>query len=191
MPVPGAGRSARGARGGGGAHGGGAAATAAADAAAAASGSGGGMGQQWGAPGEAARRARAAHEAAVTGLIPLPGGQAWLSAGGEGRLRLWDARTWHNLLVSFGGGGGAGLRGARAHRLAASDDGRTAFVPLGNNVQVYDVRTGAHLHSLAQGHYGPVRCCAFSSALREVFSGGDDGQLLVWTPGAMLNDDDA
>lgn len=57
-------------------------------------------------------------------------------------------------------------------------------------MQVLDVRCGGTVHGLSQGHYGGVSCCAYSGASRDLFTGGDDGQLLAWSPAAMLEADE-
>lgn len=81
-----------------------------------------------------------AHDAAVTGLLALPGGLRWLSAGRDGRVRLWDAGSRANLMVHYPG---AAAPSRRPVRMAATEDGRWLFHPCGTAVQVGAAGLGA------------------------------------------------
>lgn len=50
------------------------------------------------------------------------------------------------------------------------------------HTQVFDLRGGQLLQLLRQGHYGAVNCCEYSGLDQELFTGGDDGQILAWSP---------
>ena len=131
-----------------------------------------------------------AHQGAVISLVPCPDGLFWFSAGLDARMRLWDAGSWHNTLVAFHGVGSSSSVAAaatrRAQQLAVSWDGQAVFQPQGDDVLVYDVRSGRQINTLGQGHDGAVGSCAFKSETLELFTGGEDGRILQW---ALPNED--
>ncbi|GBF93234.1 hypothetical protein Rsub_05966 [Raphidocelis subcapitata] len=120
-----------------------------------------------------------AHDAAVTSLLALPGGLRWLSAGRDGRVRLWDAASRANLLVHYPG---AAAPSRRPVRMAATEDARWLFHPCGTAVQVFDVASGALLTRLRQGHFEPVNACAWSPLTQQLYTAASDGVLLAWAP---------
>lgn len=46
--------------------------------------------------------------------------------------------------------------------------------------QVFEVRSGRMLTQLQQGHFESINACVHSPLTDEVFTGGNDGQILVW-----------
>jgi WD40 repeat protein len=44
---------------------------------------------------------------------------------------------------------------------------------------VYEVRTGKLIRKLL-GHMGAVNCCVYNAEAEELYSGGCDGQILIW-----------
>ncbi|KAF8058843.1 ATCSA-1 [Scenedesmus sp. PABB004] len=73
-------------------------------------------------------------------------------------------------------------KGAFPKRLAATPDGRHAFSPRGDDVQVFDVQSGAEVALLSQGHYDAVTACAYSPRTGQLWSAGADGAVLAWEP---------
>lgn len=55
------------------------------------------------------------------------------------------------------------------------------FVPHGSNIDVFDLFSGVKLNIL-RGHYNQVNCCAFNPDVQELYSGGNDRNILVWLP---------
>jgi DNA excision repair protein ERCC-8 len=139
-------------------------------------------------PADAQHSGARAHEAGVTAVLPSPDGLAWLSAGGDDRLRRWDAATRAHALVHYAG---AFNRARRARQLAATADGRALFHPSGSTVQVFDARSGAQLAALAGGHFDAVYACRWSPAAGELFTGGADGHVVCWAPAAPAGGEDS
>lgn len=40
-----------------------------------------------------------------------------------------------------------------------------------------------------QGHYENVNCCCYSANDQELYTGGNDRQILIWSPPKLISDD--
>lgn len=103
-----------------------------------------------------------------------PDGRRVLAAGGDGILRIFDARS-HELLEQFELRSGGSLYGS-----AFSPDGRRV-VAYGSarHARVLDARTGREIATL-RGHEGPVMSAAFSTDGRLIVTGSTDRTVRVW-----------
>jgi len=119
-----------------------------------------------------------AHNAAVTSLCFTPTGQYLLSAGNDNRLRLWDLATGLNTLINYPN---ALNRTPKSNQIAVSNNGKFVYYPSFNSINVYDIYSGDQVGTL-QGHLDKVNCCVFHPVFAELYSGGNDNQILVWTP---------
>ncbi|EFJ43451.1 hypothetical protein VOLCADRAFT_65806, partial [Volvox carteri f. nagariensis] len=119
-----------------------------------------------------------AHSGAVTCLLPCPDSVNLISAGTDSRMRLWDAQYRYNKLVGYEG---TYNRALRARQVAVTDDARVVFYPTGTSVNVYEVETGRMLASVQGAHTETINCCAYNPSLRELYSGGNDCKLRVWS----------
>ena len=54
-------------------------------------------------------------------------------------------------------------------------------IPVGSDIVVYELFSGKKIKKL-RGHYGSVSCCAVSGRELELYSGGSDSNILVWSP---------
>ena len=100
-----------------------------------------------------------------------------MSAGTDGRLRLWDAITGRNTMVNFSDT----PRLKEGNEIALTPDSSTAFVPGAWDVGVYDVRSGRQLAPL-RGHFDRVNTVIMHPSEQTLYSGGGDSQILVWSP---------
>jgi hypothetical protein len=128
-----------------------------------------------------------AHSGGVTAILPLPDGLNLLTAGTDSRLRLWDARSRVNQLVTYEG---THNRALRARQLAVTEDARAVFYPSGSSVGVYEVGSGRCLGSLQGGHRDSINCVAYSPS-GELFSGANDGGVVCWCFAGREADGDA
>lgn len=112
-------------------------------------------------------------EAVINCCAFSPDGKHLVSGGGDGVLRIWDARSGEKLLNLFGHEGWIG-------RCVFSPDG-TRLLSGGSDgvLRIWDARSGKHLLCLF-GHKGWIGSCAFSPDGMNVLSGGADGKLRIW-----------
>lgn len=127
-----------------------------------------------------------AHYGAVTGLKVSEDGMYLVSAGSDSRLRLWDVQSGCNTLVNFET---ARLQTTKAIQLALTQDSAQVFVPCMTAVKAFDVWSGKTSMTF-RGHYDYVNCCWFSLQDQELYTGGNDRQILVWSPTKLIYDED-
>lgn len=46
---------------------------------------------------------------------------------------------------------------------------------------MFDILTGKLVNELTQGHFESINCCVYNPNLSELYSGGNDSQILVWS----------
>ncbi|GAB2293845.1 WD repeat-containing protein ATCSA-1 [Dionaea muscipula] len=127
-----------------------------------------------------------AHYGAVTGLKVTDDGTYLVSAGSDSRLRLWDMESGCNTLVNFET---VRLQTSKAIQIAVTQDSSLVFLPCMTAVMAFDTWTG-HTSMSFRGHYECVNCCWFNADDQELYTGGNDRQILVWSPSQMISRED-
>ncbi|CAL1263497.1 unnamed protein product, partial [Larinioides sclopetarius] len=122
-----------------------------------------------------------AHDGHINSLRFTDDGLFMVSHGTDNRIRLWDVALCKNTLVNFGV-----IPSANAHFQVSIDmccDSSlpVLFVPCNNSVNVYDLFTGCRLKMLT-GHFNLVTSCVYRSSTHELYSSGNDMNILLWTP---------
>lgn len=114
-----------------------------------------------------------AHEGAVNAVAFAPDGRAVLAAGDDGKLWLWDARTF-KLRHAFTG------HAAKVNALSLSADGKRAVTASWDGTarlwDLVNLRAGPVL----RGHRGTVNAVAFSKDGAFVMTAGSDGEVKRW-----------
>ncbi|KAF8023088.1 hypothetical protein BT93_F0550 [Corymbia citriodora subsp. variegata] len=119
-----------------------------------------------------------AHYGAVTGLKVSEDGMYLFSAGSDSRLRLWDIESGCNTLVNFET---VRLQTNKPIQLSMCADSALVFVPCMTVVKAFDFWSGKTCFTF-RGHYEYVNCCCYSAQDQELYTGGNDRQILVWSP---------
>ena len=57
--------------------------------------------------------------------------------------------------------------------------GKYIFVPSYSSIHCLDIEN-EDLHSSLNGHYNTVNCTAFNASEQELFTGGNDRNILIW-----------
>jgi WD40 repeat protein len=110
---------------------------------------------------------------AILALSFAPDGKAYVTANGDGAVRLRDARKDHELQVFLGHKGAvwnAVFSPDGRWILSAGDDG---------NPRLWDVQARRE-HRVLGGHNGRVLGLSFSPDSKTAYTGGDDGKINIW-----------
>ncbi|KAL6504586.1 WD repeat-containing protein ATCSA-1 [Orobanche hederae] len=126
-----------------------------------------------------------AHYGVITGLNVTEDGMYLLSSGSDSRLRLWDIESGCNTLVNFET---THLQQSKPIQMAVSRDSTLAFVPCMTTAKVFDIWSGQTKCNL-RGHYENVNCCWYNALDQELYTGGNDRQILVWSPSRLISDE--
>ncbi|MCI0740274.1 MAG: WD40 repeat domain-containing protein [Gemmataceae bacterium] len=102
-----------------------------------------------------------------------PDGKKFVTAAGDGSLRLWDARTGKELKRLEGHSG-------RVWTVAFAPDGRRVVSGgFDSTVRLWDLTSGRESRRFT-GHNDYVRSVAISKDGRRILSGGDDRMVRLW-----------
>lgn len=52
-------------------------------------------------------------------------------------------------------------------------------------LQVFDVLSGQLLSELSQGHFESINACTYNHLRQELYSAGNDGNIVAWTSAAI------
>ncbi|GLH12654.1 Protein will die slowly [Gryllus bimaculatus] len=120
-----------------------------------------------------------AHDGYVNGLCFTADGLFLLSYGTDNRLQLWDAYTGENQMVNYGD---IPNRTKKCVQFAVSVNTNPilAYVPSEGNIFVFELHTGLKVKTLL-GHYSSVNGCIYHPFLQEVYSAGNDRNILLWS----------
>jgi len=119
---------------------------------------------------------KVAHVSELVGAALRADGAVAATAGTDGVVRLWDTATGKQLLVLPAA---AGLTS-----VALDPKGRWIATGVGNDVRVYDARTGKQRSELL-GHTDVVTGVAFSPDGSQLASSSKDKDARVWDPQSL------
>ncbi|XP_063396376.1 DNA excision repair protein ERCC-8-like [Mytilus trossulus] len=129
-----------------------------------------------------------AHHGAINGLTFTSDGLHLISYGTDNCIRLWDANSGKNCLINYGN---VPNDTKKLVQLSVSNgcSPDVLFIPNRSNIDMFDVYSGEKIDRL-KGHYNSVNCCKFHSPTQDVYSGGNDRNILIWTPDTDSSYDD-
>eukprot|EP01098_Paradermamoeba_levis_P015157 TRINITY_DN7544_c0_g1_i1.p1 TRINITY_DN7544_c0_g1~~TRINITY_DN7544_c0_g1_i1.p1 ORF type:complete len:115 (+),score=32.07 TRINITY_DN7544_c0_g1_i1:62-406(+) len=102
-------------------------------------------------------------------------------------MRLWDVLTGKNTLVNYSGIRNHATKGTQ---IGISANDKYVYHPNGKHISVYNILTGER-KDILRGHFENVTCCVFHPLYEELYSGGHDDTILVWSPKRKLEENDA
>jgi len=141
-----------------------------------------------------------AHSAPVTSLKFVSAGRYMISTGMDCSMRLWkeecDTGNFANTFAHYDNIVNAqGLRGWGGSKLAVCESETSVFGSMVyhpqcasgcSEIQPYAVHTSGGENekrkkpSVLRGHHGTVRSCVFRSSEDQLYSGAEDGLILMW-----------
>ena len=121
-----------------------------------------------------------AHHGAINGLTYTTDGLHLISCGTDNCIRLWDATSGKNCLINYGKIPNDTKKLVQLSvSTGCSPD--VLFVPNRSNIDLFDIYTGEKIDRL-KGHYNAVNCCKYHESTQNLYSGGNDRNILIWTP---------
>uniref|UniRef100_A0A1B6M7U1 Uncharacterized protein n=1 Tax=Graphocephala atropunctata TaxID=36148 RepID=A0A1B6M7U1_9HEMI len=127
-----------------------------------------------------------AHNGFVNGITFTPDGRLLMSLGTDNQLRCWDFHMQKHREIVYED---VHIRKNKAIKFGVFGYGNlnVCLVPSDSNINIYEIETGMKLNTLS-GHYNLVNTCYFQKDRLELYSGGQDRNILFWTRFKALND---
>lgn len=122
-----------------------------------------------------------AHSGNVNGMSFTMDGLHLVTSGTDNRIRLWNIETGRNTLVNYGKIQNETRKGLQ---FAVSCWCKSDLIYIPDeycNIHVYEMFTGRKIDTL-RGHLQQVNCCVFHPDYQELYSGGNDRNVLIWEP---------
>ena len=136
----------------------------------------------------------------VNGIVFAPDGQYLVSFGRDKKLRKWSVDKGENMkaafpmiseslkpyiveviITCFKDPFDLFVDNERRTNAQMCMGDKFLFVPSDTKIHVLDIETFSPVKSLG-GHYNNVNCVTFNKAFQEMYSGGNDRNILVWEP---------
>lgn len=121
-----------------------------------------------------------AHHGAINGMTFTSDGLHLISCGTDNCIRLWDASSGKNCLINYGK---VPNDSKKLVQLSVSSgcSPDVLFIPNHSNIDMFDIYTGEKIDRL-KGHYNSVNCVKVHHPTQDLYSGGNDRNILIWTP---------
>ena len=121
-----------------------------------------------------------AHSGHVNGVCFTPDGLHVVTFGTDHTLRIWSTATGQNTMVNFGRVTNESKRSVKI-TISGGSKPQLVFVPSVSDILIYDLVSGTKVSTL-RGHYNQVNCCTFHHAYHDLYSCGNDRNILIWKP---------
>nr|CAD7256860.1 unnamed protein product [Timema shepardi]CAD7568549.1 unnamed protein product [Timema californicum] len=120
-----------------------------------------------------------AHDGYVNGLCFTSDGLYLLTFGTDKRLRLWTTFDGRNEMINFGKIKNDSKKCIQFD-VTINASPKIVYVPSEGSIFLYNVESGEKINTLL-GHYNSVNCCVYHPFYHELYSGGNDRNVLIWT----------
>ena len=124
--------------------------------------------------------AHTAHNGHVNGINFTSDGMHIVTFGTDERVRLWDSHTGKNTMVNYGKVSNDSRKCIK-FPVSQSCNPDFLYIPADCDIFVFDLFSGNQIDTL-RGHYNQVNCVVHNSVNQELYSGGNDRNMLVWVP---------
>ncbi|XP_014671566.1 PREDICTED: DNA excision repair protein ERCC-8-like isoform X2 [Priapulus caudatus] len=128
-----------------------------------------------------------AHNGAVNGLRFTADGLYLVSFGTDCRVRLWRTDNGQNMLVNYGAINNVHEK-CLSIDVSSSLNPEIVFVPHDSNIDMLCLHTGTKLQRLV-GHYNDCNTLVYHPFHQELYSGGNDRNIIAWLPKTASSDD--
>ncbi|KAG0005667.1 DNA excision repair protein ERCC-8 [Entomortierella chlamydospora] len=132
-----------------------------------------------------------AHTRTVNGVVFTPDGLHLITAGHDDKMRLWNLYTGQNTLTNYG----TMIRNKFIHNLSplvspmSAGSPHYVFHPSDDrSIFMFDLMDGSLIKRLT-GSYGRVTALAWRPRTLEIYSAGNDHNILAWSPKSVNPDD--
>lgn len=122
-----------------------------------------------------------AHNGVVNSLCFTDDGLHLVSFGTDSKVRLWDVALSLNTLVNYGVIPNNYQRQQCTLEICCNTNPPLIFVPSSKRIYALDLYSGTRILTLL-AHFRAVNCCAYRSSTNQLYSGGNDMNILLWTP---------
>lgn len=120
-----------------------------------------------------------AHSGYVNGLKFTEDGYLLVSVGTDNKIRLWETLSGSNKKKDY-----IEIKNdvKKNIQFAISDNTKSPilYVPSEGNIFVINMYSGSLINVL-NGHFHLVNCCFYRNTFQELYSGGNDRNILLWT----------
>jgi len=124
-------------------------------------------------------KAPSSHSGCVNGLCFTRDGHYLVSLGTDDKARLWNMVTNKNENVNYGTIPNE-IRKCIQFDVTHYAKPELIYIPSEGSILVYELLTGKQVKTLL-GHYNLVNSCRFNVMNQELYSGGNDRSVLIWT----------
>ena len=116
----------------------------------------------------------------MNGLCFTSDGLHLVTLGTDHKIRLWNTSTGKNTLVNYGKIDNDSRKCVK-FSITENCSEDVLFVPSFGDISMYDLFSGDQINTL-RGHFNQVNCCYFHPWSQELYSAGNDRNILVWCP---------
>ncbi|XP_067005408.2 DNA excision repair protein ERCC-8 [Anabrus simplex] len=120
-----------------------------------------------------------AHDGCVNGLGFTSDGFFLLSYGTDNRMQLWNVYGGYNEMVNYGEIPNE-TKKCMQFDVTSHSSPSLVYVPSEGNIFVFEIHSGKKVSTLL-GHYNTVNSCIYHPFYHELYSAGNDRNVLVWT----------